>query len=75
MLDFLEIMTIITIIALIIIAYVIHLDQRVEFQRDCYNYRYTHLNALIDDFKAVSIFIVYVVAFLFAMRFLVNLIK
>ena len=62
MTDFLDVLCVLVVCALIVIAYIVHLDQKVDVYRDWYNDNsYNHLNALIDDFKAVSSFIVVVV--------------
>ena len=58
MLDFLDMISIITVFVLIILAYIIHLDQKVQ-DHEYYDYEsYTHLNALIDDFKVIGILII-----------------
>ncbi len=62
MTDFLDLLCVLVVCVLIVLAYIVHLDQKVDVYRDWYNdNRYNHLNALIDDFKAVSLFIVVVV--------------
>lgn len=62
MTDFLDLLCVLVVCVLIVLAYIVHLDQKVDIYRDWYNDNsYNHLNALIDDFKAVSLFIVVVV--------------
>jgi len=62
MIDFLDLLCVLVVCALTVLAYIVHLDQKVDVYRDWYNDNsYNHLNALIDDFKAVSLFIVVVV--------------
>lgn len=62
MIDFLDLLCVLVVCVLIVLAYIVHLDQKVDIYRDWYNNNsYNHLNALIDDFKAVSLFIVVVV--------------
>lgn len=62
MTDFLDVLCVLVVCVLIVLAYIVHLDQKVDIYRDWYNDNsYNHLNALIDDFKAVSLFIVVVV--------------
>jgi hypothetical protein len=62
MIDFLDLLCVLVVCVLIALAYIVHLDQKVDVYRDWYNDNsYNHLNALIDDFKAVSLFIVVVV--------------
>ena len=61
MTDFLNYLCVFIICILILLAYIVHLDQKVDYERGNFNYNYNHFNALIDDFKAVSLFIVIVV--------------
>ena len=62
MTDFLDVLCVFVVCALIAIAYIVHLDQKVDFYRDCYNDdSYNHFDALIGDFKAIALFIVVVV--------------
>lgn len=62
MIDFLDLLCVLVVCVLIVLAYIVHLDQKVDVYRDWYNDNsYNHLNALIDDFMAVSLFIVVVV--------------
>lgn len=62
MIDFLDLLCVLVVCVLIVLAYIVHLDQKVDIYRDWYNNNsYNHLNALIDDFKAVSLFIVVMV--------------
>lgn len=62
MIDFLDLLCVLVVCVLIVLAYIVHLDQKVDIYKDWYNNNsYNHLNALIDDFKAVSLFIVVVV--------------
>lgn len=62
MIDFLDLLCVLVVCVLIVLAYIVHLDQKVDIYKDWYNNNsYNHLNALIDDFKAVSLFIVVMV--------------
>jgi hypothetical protein len=62
MIDFLDLLCVLVVCVLIVLAYIVHLDQKVDIYRDWYNDNsYNHFDALIDDFKAVSLFIVVVV--------------
>ena len=62
MTDFLNYLCVFIICILILLAYIVHLDQKVDFYRDCYNDdSYNHFDALIGDFKAIALFIVVVV--------------
>lgn len=69
MIDFLDLLCVLVFCVLIVLAYIVHLDQKVDIYRDWYNDNsYNHLNALIDDFKAVSLFIVVVVISVMILR-------
>lgn len=62
MTDFLNYLCVFIICILILLAYIVHLDQKVDFYRDCYNDNsYNHFDALIGDFKAIALFIFVVV--------------
>ncbi len=68
MLDFLDMISIITVFVLIILAYIIHLDQKVR-DHEYYDYEsYTHLNALIDDFKVIGILIIVFICVVLVLR-------
>lgn len=69
MIDFLDLLCVLVVCVLIVLAYIVHLDQKVDIYRDWYNNNsYNHLNALIGDFKAVSLFIVVVVIIVMIVR-------
>ena len=69
MTDFLDVLCVLVVCALIVIAYIVHLDQKVDFYQDCYNDNsYNHFDALIDDFKAIALFIVVVIIVVMAVR-------
>lgn len=72
MIDFLDLLCVLVVCVLIVLAYIVHLDQKVDIYRDWYNNNsYNHLNALIDDFKAVSLFIVVVVISVMIVRVII----
>ena len=69
MTDFLNYLCVFIICILILLAYIVHLDQKVDFYRDCYNdNNYNHFDALIGDFKAIALFIVVVVISVMVVR-------
>ena len=62
MTDFLNYLCAYIICIRILLACIVHLEQKVDFYRDCYNdNNYNHFDALIGDFKAIALFIVVVV--------------
>ena len=66
MTDFLDVLCVFVVCALIVIAYIVHLDQKVDFYRDCYNDgSYNHFDARIDDFKILMIAICFILVFIF----------
>lgn len=65
MTDFLNYLCVFIICILILLAYIVRLDQKVDFERGNFNYDYNHLNALIDDFKILMIAICFIVVFIF----------
>lgn len=69
MIDFLDLLCVLVVCVLIVLAYIVHLDQKVDIYRDWYNNNsYNHLNALIDDFKAIALFIIVVVIAVMVVR-------
>ena len=65
MTDFLNYLCVFIICVLILLAYIVRLDQKVDYERCNFNYDYNHLNALIDDFKILMIAISFIVVFVF----------
>lgn len=65
MTDFLNYLCVFIICVLILLAYIVHLDQKVDYERGNFNYNYNHFNALIDDFKILMIAICFIVVFIF----------
>ena len=69
MTDFLDVLCVLVVCSLIVIAYIVHLDQKVDFYKDCYNDdSYNHFDALIGDFKAIDLFIIVVVIAVMVVR-------
>ena len=68
MLDFLDALSIVAVGIIVILAYIVHLDQKV-WDHEYYDYEsYTHLNALIDDFKVIGILIIVLICVVLVLR-------